>query len=340
MEKCNMSKPFRGVYTIPSTPLTPDLEIDWDGLRRVVDFCVECGTHGIVWPVNASGFATLSDEERLQGMQVVTEQTAGRIPVVLGTQGVSASHAAMFSRHADAVGADAVIAMAPYIQALTEEDAIIAYFQAISDAIDIPIFVQNHARGSVLSVGTLIRLLDEVEYVEYIKEETFPVTHIITQVIEQSGPKLKGIFGGSGGRFLLLEHPRGVDGQMPGCHITDVVVRLWNALEAGDREEAKRVFGKMGPIFALETLRGSNYAEVLRRRGVIDFAGSRSGGASLIDDYDQMALDEILRDLEPLFTWNEGGPLRYSGIAPSAEGSTSTPMGSGSDSDVDTFDQQ
>ena len=294
-----MTQPFRGVFTIPSTPLTQDLEVDWDGLRRVIDFCVECGAHGIVWPVNASGFATLSDEERLQGMEVVVEQTAGRIPVVLGTQGVSAPHAAMFSRHANAVGADAVIAMAPYIQPLTDEDDIVDYYQAIDAVVDIPIFVQNHARGSVLPVKTLVRLLDEVEHVEYIKEETFPVTHIITQVREQAGPKMKGIFGGAGGRYLLLEHPRGVDGQMPGCHITDVVVRLWNALDSGNREEAKRVFGMMGPIFALENLRGTYYPEVLYRRGVIEYAGSRSGGESLIDDYDRLALDEILRDLEP-----------------------------------------
>ena len=336
-----MTEPFRGVYTIPSTPFDPSGEVDWAGLRRVIDFCVDCGAHGIVWPVNASGFATLSDEERLQGMQVAVEQTAGRIPVVLGTQGVSSTHAAMFSRHANAVGADAVIAMAPYVQALQDEDAIVAYYQAISDAIDIPIFVQNHARGSVLSVKILVRLLEEVEHVEYIKEETFPVTHIITQVLEQAGPKLKGIFGGAGGRFLLLEHPRGVAGQMPGCHITDVVVRLWDALEAGDREEAKVVFGKMGPIFALETLKGTNYAEVLRRRGVIDYAGTRSGGDSLIDDYDRVALDEILRDLEPLFTWHGGGPIRYSGVTPgSGSGSSGVPAQADGGDNVDTFDQQ
>jgi dihydrodipicolinate synthase/N-acetylneuraminate lyase len=337
-----MSEPFRGVYTIPSTPIKPNLEIDWEGLRRVVDFCVDCGAHGIVWPVNASGFAALSDEERLQGMQVVVEQTAGRVPVVLGTQGVAAPHAAMFSRHANAVGADAVIAMAPYIQALQEEDAIVDYFQAISDAIDIPIFVQNHTRGSVLSVKTLVRLVQEVEHVEYIKEETFPVTHVITQVLEQAGPKLKAIFGGAGGRFLLLEHPRGVAGQMPGCHITDVVVRLWDALESGKREEAKEIFGKMGPIFALEALRGTNYVEVLYRRGVIDYAGTRSGGDSLIDDYDRVALDEILRDLEPLFTWRGGGPIRYSGATPGAGSGAATGAAapSGGRSDVDTFDQQ
>ena len=108
------------------------------GCGRVIDFCVECGAHGIVWPVNASGFATLSDEERLQGMQVVVDQTAGRIPVVLGAQGVSARACAMFSRRANEAGADAVIAMAPYVQPLTEEDAIVDYFQAIDAAVTSP----------------------------------------------------------------------------------------------------------------------------------------------------------------------------------------------------------
>ncbi len=336
-----MTEPYRGVFTIPSTPILPSGEVDWAGLRRVVDFCVECGAHGIVWPVNASGFATLSDEERLQGMQVIVEQTAGRIPVVLGTQGVSALHAAMFSRHANAMGADAVIAMAPYIQPLEDEDAIVAYYQAISDAVDIPIFIQNHTRGSVLPVKTLVRLVREVEHVEYIKDETFPVTHVLTQTLAQAGPKLKGVFGGAGGRFLLLEHPRGVAGQMPGCHITDVVVRLWNALDSGNREEAKAVFEKMGPIFALETLRGTNYVEALYRRGVIDYAGTRSGGDSLIDDYDRAALDEILRDLEPLFTWHGGGPIRYSGVTPGAGSASSDSLiQAGGGGKIDTFDQQ
>jgi 4-hydroxy-tetrahydrodipicolinate synthase len=307
-----MPKVFRGVFTIPSTPFDERLEVDWEGLRRVVDFCVGCGAHGIVWPVNASGFAVLSDEERLKGARVVVERVAGRIPVVIGTQGVCAAHAAMFSRHANEVGADAVIAMAPYIQKMEEEDALLEYYRGISDAVDLPIFIQNHARGSVLSAQTLVRLVHEVERVEYIKEETFPATHKLTQVLQVAGPKLKGVFGGAGGRYLLLEHPRGVAGQMPGCHVTDVVVRLWDALEAGDMMEAKRVYGLMAPLFALETLHGTSYPEVLRRRGVIASSRGRSQRSRLMDEYDHRALDDILRDLEPLFTWRGGGPIVYS----------------------------
>ncbi len=307
-----MSKAFRGVFTIPSTPFTEDLEIDWNGLKRVIDFCVDCGAHGIVWPVNASGFPVLTDAERLEGFRVVTEQAAGRIPVVAGVQGGSAKHAAMFAQKANQVGADAVIAMAPYIEELENEDAVVEYYRAIDSEVDVPIFIQNHhTRGSVLSIDTMVRILREVEHVEYVKEETFPVTHMITGLIERGGENLKGVFGGAGGRFLLQEYPRGVAGQMPGCHVTDVVVRLWNALEAGELAEAKRVFGMMAPLFALETLKGTTYPEVLRRRGVIDCSRSRlSVGYPLQDAHDHQALDEILRDLEPLFTWS-GGPIRF-----------------------------
>ena len=315
-----MTQPFRGIFTIPATPLKEDRQVDWEALRRVVEFCVGCGAHGIVWPVNASQFYTLSDEERLKGMEVVVEQVAGRAPVVIGTQGLSTPHAQMFSRHANAVGADAVIAMAPYVQELLDENAIVDYYQGISDVVDVPVFIQNHTRGSVLPAKLMARIVQQVEHVEYIKEETFPVTHMITQAIELSGPKLKGVFGGAGGRYMLFEHPRGVAGQMPGCHVTDVMVRFWNALDGGDVAEAKRIYGLLAPLYALESLKGASYPEVLRRRGVIDAVYSRSTTVSQMDAYDHRALDACLRDLEPLMTWHEGGPIRYSDAEELEEG--------------------
>jgi 4-hydroxy-tetrahydrodipicolinate synthase len=335
-----MSKPFRGIFTIPATPFTEDLQVDWEGLRRVVEFCIGCGAHGLVWPVNASAFYVLSDEERLKGMEVVVEQAAGRAPVVIGTQGVSTPHAQMFSRHANAVGADAVIAMAPYVQSMFDEDAIVDYYRGISDVVDVPVFIQNHTRGSVLSAKLMARIVQEAEYVEYIKEETFPVTHMVTQAIELCGPKLKGVFGGAGGRYMLLEYPRGVAGQMPGCHLTDVMVRFWDALDDGDVAEAKRIYGLMAQMYALETVKGASYPEVLRRRGVIDAVYSRSATTFTMDEYDQRALDDILRQLEPLMTWHEGGPIRYSDAEPTRDGTSSPTMATGGNSGgVATFDQ-
>ena len=305
-----MSVPMRGVFTIPSTPFDERGQIDEQDLRRVVDFCVECGAHGIVYPVNASAFTTLSDEERLRGSRIVVEQTAGRVPVVIGTAGVCTEHAVMFSRYAIEIGADAVIAMTPYIRKLSGADSIVEYYQGISDAIDIPIFVQNHIVGTDLPVSLMARLVCEVEHIEYIKEETMPATHKLSELLAKAGPKLKGIFGGGGGRYLLLEHPRGVAGQMPGCHVTDVVVQLWNALEAGDGKRARYIYGLMAPLFAIEIqCRGAIYTEVLRRRGVIKRAQGRNAPPNQMDEQDHRALDEILLDLEPLFTWHGPGAI-------------------------------
>ena len=325
---------YRGIFTIPATPFAQDWQVDWDGLRSVVEFCIGCGAHGLVWPVNASQFTTLSDDERLTGMQVVVEQAAGRTPTVLGVAGVCAEHAAMFARRAQEVGADAVIAMAPYVHKIADADGLVAYFQAIGEVVDVPIFVQNHSVGTDMPAATLERIIREVPHAEYIKEETLPITHKITALMEADLPTLKGIFGGAGGRYMLLEYPRGVAGQMPGCHVTDVMVKYWDALEADDWEEAKRLYGLLSPLYAIEVqCRGAIYKEVLRRRGVIASARSRNAAPQQMDEYDHRALDDILSDLEPEFTWPGSKPLQYGVDHPMPLGrghSVRTPSGGGS----------
>jgi 4-hydroxy-tetrahydrodipicolinate synthase len=297
-----MSKSFRGVFTVLSTPFNERLEVDWEGLRRTVDFCIECGAHGLVWPVIASSFTTLTDEERLKGTSVVVEQAAGRIPVLIGTQGVSKQHAMIFSQRANEIGANAVIAMAPYIQKLEDEEAFLEYYQGISSVVDIPIFIQDHEMSGTLPVSTLVRLIQEVEHIEYIKEESMPVTHRLTQILDKAPRKLKGVFGGMGGHFMLLEFPRGVAGLMPGCDIPDVIVRIWNALEAGDIEKAKRIHRLLSPLFVLEASGVGGFMEILRRRGILKDVYQRVGKATIMDEYDRRALDDILRDMESLFT--------------------------------------
>ena len=299
-----MSQPFRGVFTIPSTPFDKQFQLDEEGLRRIVDFCVGCGAHGLVYPVNASSFTLLSDAERIRASQIVVEHCAGRIPVVMGVAGLTKEHAAMFAREAKAMGADAVIAMTPYVNKISDDSLVVDYFRAIAQAAHLPVFIQNHGVGTELSVKNMLRVVQEVEYVDYIKEETFPVTHKLSGAVKDGGAKLKGVFGGAGGRFLLLEHPRGVAGQMPGCHVTDVVVRLWNALENGERDEAKRIFGLMAPLFALENQwPGGAYKDALVLRGVISSGRSRNTSA-MPDEQDLVALAEVMEDLKPLFTWH------------------------------------
>jgi 4-hydroxy-tetrahydrodipicolinate synthase len=272
----------------------------------VIDFCVDCGAHGLVYPVNASEWIHLSDEERLRMSEVVVEQNAARLPVVIGAGAATQEIAARFARHAREIGADAVIAMPPHIRrrALPEQ-VIFDYYRTIAEAARLPVFIQNWSGGPMgtdMSAALLLKLCREIEYIEYIKEETEPSTLKLTEVLKGSNGEVKGFFGGAGGRYLIEEHRRGVDGNMPGCHVTDVVVALWNALESGREAEALRIYKEMAPLFFFETQLDGCYKEVLYRRGVIDCPLKRNGKLEL-DDTASKYLDDILQALEPLMSW-------------------------------------
>lgn len=297
------AKTFRGVFAIPVTPFDKQGELDEASLRRCVDFCVQGGAYGIVAPVNASEFYTLTDQERQRVAQIVVEQTNGCIPVVIGTSGVSTKHAVELSRHAQAVGADAVIAMPPYVRKAPPAE-IYEYFHALSDAVTIPIFIQDYIApvGTPMSAELLSRMICELDHVEYLKEEAVPAGQMMTQVMLKAGTRLKGVMGGAAGRYLLDEYRRGACGTMPACEVVDLHVQLWGLLDSGKAVEARAFFMKLLPLLNIESLYSFTvYKYVLHRRGVIDYTTTRAAGAGVLDEFDLHELDAILKELEPFF---------------------------------------
>ena len=303
---------FRGVFTIPVTPFDAAGALDEASLVRCVAFCVDAGAHGIVAPVNASEVTGLTDDERRRVAEIVVATVAGQIPVVVGVSGVSATHAALFSAHARAIGADAVIAMPPYVRK-AGQDEIAAYFRAVARAADLPVFIQNYPGpiGTPLSAAFMAKLVQEIDGVTYVKEETVPAGQVMTDLFALAGPRLDGVMGGMAGRFLIDEYRRGACGTMPACEVTDVHVALWNALEAGDDALARSIYNRLLPLLNIEWLYGASvYKEVLRRRGVIESATLRGPGMHTLDDFDHRELDQILADVSELFTTQplvEGG---------------------------------
>lgn len=298
---------FRGVFTIPSTPFREDGQVDVASFRRVVDFCVECGAHGLVYPVNASEFTALSDAERFELTQVLVEQNAGRIPAIVGVAGVTQEVAAVFAKHARDIGADGVIAMPPYVRrGSLAKEVIVSTYRAISDAAQLPVFIQNYVPpiGTDMSAEFLLDLCRDIEHVLYVKEETVPSTIKLTELMDGNDGSCKGVFGGAGGRYLIEEYRRGSAGNMPGCHVTDVVVAFWDALESGDEARALHVYKEMAPLFFFEHQLSGCYKQVLYRRGVIDCPLKRNGEMPL-DEISSHYLDEILKNLAPLMTWGK-----------------------------------
>ncbi|MCY4375665.1 MAG: dihydrodipicolinate synthase family protein, partial [Spirochaetaceae bacterium] len=74
-----MSEPLRGIFPVVLTPYAEDGSIDMEALAREVDFSVQAGTHGLVFPVLGSEFQYLSDAERRAAVEVVVRQAGGRV---------------------------------------------------------------------------------------------------------------------------------------------------------------------------------------------------------------------------------------------------------------------
>src|SRR6187397_456990 len=105
------ARSMRGVFIILNTPFTATGEVDWADLEREVAFVDRGGCSGIVWPQGSSGVATLTKEERLHGMEVLAKAAkATRLTLVLGVQGKDTAEMLEYTKRADALGTDAVIA--------------------------------------------------------------------------------------------------------------------------------------------------------------------------------------------------------------------------------------
>jgi len=288
---------WRGIFTIPATPFHESGEIDHAGLRRLVDFCVECGAHGIVHPVMASEFFTLTDAERLEMIPLVVKQVAGRCPVVIGVAGVCTESAVTFARAAAEAGADAVIAMPPYVQKYAEED-VLRYYAAIDRVVDVPIFIQN---AGIAAQGRpmLLRLAREVEHVHYIKEEVAPALQNVSGVVAMGEPEIWGVFGGMNCVDLFQELRRGAAGNMPAAPMTDLFVRMFDLWEDGRREDAEALHRRLMPLIG----RSGPQKEQLVKRGIISSARTRAVLGPPYDAQDRRERDAFWPELEAEFTW-------------------------------------
>src|ERR1700749_1399559 len=81
------TKPFSGLFPIGETPFTADNKLDLECLAAEVKFCNRGGVSGFVWPQIASGWSTLSEQERLDGAEaLLAAGKGGKTALVIGVQ--------------------------------------------------------------------------------------------------------------------------------------------------------------------------------------------------------------------------------------------------------------
>jgi 4-hydroxy-tetrahydrodipicolinate synthase len=171
---------LRGSITALVTPFKNG-DLDETALRDHVTWQLENGTHGIV-PVGTTGESpTLTPREHERVVEICVEEARGRVPVVAGAGSNSTAEAIAFSRHAEKVGAHAVLIVTPYYNKPTQE-GLYRHYKAVNDAIGIPIIIYNIPARSVIdmSVETMARLY-ELRNIAGVKDATANVARVSLQ---------------------------------------------------------------------------------------------------------------------------------------------------------------
>ena len=236
-----MTQALTGILPVAPTPFHDDGSLDEGGIRRVLDCMIDQGVDAICILANYSEQFLLSDDERATVMRISLEHVAGRVPVIVTISHFATAIAVARAKAAEAMGAAMVMMMPPYhgVGLVPAEAGIVEHFRAVSDAISIPIMVQDAPLSGVsLPVPLLVRMAREIENVSYFKIETPFAADKLAALIEAGGRDIIGPFDGEEAVTLLADLDAGATGTMTSGLLPDKIRPIVIDYRAGRVDQA------------------------------------------------------------------------------------------------------
>ena len=212
-----MKHVLTGILPVAPTPFTADGRVDEDGMRRVLDCMIDQGVDAICILANYSEQFVLSDEERALLTKLSVEHVAGLVPVIVTISHFATNIVVERAKYAQSLGASMVMMMPPYhgVGLVPAPLGIYEHFKAVSDAISIPIMIQDAPiSGASLPVDMLVKMAKEIENVSYFKIEVPFAADKLAALIEAGGPEIVGPFDGEEAVTLLADLDAGATGTM------------------------------------------------------------------------------------------------------------------------------
>ncbi|NBQ90222.1 MAG: 4-hydroxy-tetrahydrodipicolinate synthase [Betaproteobacteria bacterium] len=240
-------KPITGSIVALVTPMLDDGAVDYEGLRRLIDWHIAEGTDciGVVGTTGES--PTVTVQEHCEIIRVAVEQCAGRVPVMAGAGANSTHEAIELSRFAQKVGADCTLQVVPYYNKPTQE-GIYRHFKAIAEAVDIPMVLYNVPGRTVadMSVETTLRLA-QVPGVIGVKEATGQIERA-AWLIHQAPPHFH-IYSGDDPTAIALMLLGGHGNVSVTANVAPRAMReLCAAALAGDAIRAREIHMRLLPL--------------------------------------------------------------------------------------------
>jgi dihydrodipicolinate synthase/N-acetylneuraminate lyase len=295
---------YQGVFPVVPTTFHEDGRLDLASQKRCVDFMIDAGSHGLCILANFSEQFLIADDERELLTRTVLEHVAGRVPVIVTTTHFSTKVCAERSRRAQDMGAAMVMVMPPYHGATfrVAEAQIHAFYAALSDAIDIPIMVQDApAAGTPMSAAFLARMAQEIEHLAYFKIETAGAASKLRELIRLGGDAIEGPWDGEEAITLIPDLDAGATGAMTGGGYPDGIRQIMDPYTAGNRDEAIAQYQRWLPLINFENRQAGFLAAkaLMREGGVIDCDLPRSPWPAMHPEV-RKGLLETARRLDPL----------------------------------------
>jgi len=265
---------YRGIFPVVPTTFTETGELDLASQKRAVDFMIDAGSDGLCILANFSEQFSLSDDERERITRTVLEHVAGRVPVIVTTTHYGTAISAARSKRAQEQGAAMVMLMPPYHGATfrVPEPQIYEFYARVSDAIDIPIMIQDApASGTVLSAAFLARMAREIEHVAYFKIETPGAANKLRELIRLAGDAAEGPWDGEEAITLFADLNAGATGSMTGGGYPDGIRPIIEAHREGRIDEAFAHYQRWLPLINHENRQAGMLAckALMKEGGVI-----------------------------------------------------------------------
>lgn len=247
-------KQLGGVLPVFQTPYHEDETIDAATLEREIAWLYDCGADGIVMAM-VSEVLRLESDERRELAELACRFGRDRGSVVISVGAESSKSAEAYAKHAESIGAAALMAIPP-VSVAVGEDELLRYYERIIRATPLPVVVQDASGyvGRPMSIAMQAKLLrdfgpDRVLF----KPEATPIGPRLS-ALRDATDGAANIFEGTGGIALVDSFRRGIAGTMPGADLIKGIVALWRALEAKDE---RRVYALSFPLSSLVAVQNS-----------------------------------------------------------------------------------
>ncbi len=301
---------YQGVFPVVPTIFKESGELDLAGQKRCVDFMIDAGSNGLCILANFSEQFSISDDERELLTKEILEHVRGRVPVIVTTTHYGSLICAQRSRRAQDLGAAMVMIMPPYHGATIRvpEQNIYEFFAKISDAISIPIMIQDApVSGTTLSAAFLAKMATEIENVAYFKIETPGAASKLRDLIKLGGAAIEGPWDGEEAITLLPDLEAGCTGAMTGGGYPDGIRQIVDAWFAGDREKTIEAYTRWLPLINYENRQGGilSAKALMKAGGIISSEASRHPFPAMNPAVRNGLIDTAKR-LDPLvFRWGQ-----------------------------------